>query len=101
MTMPDVTGSHGRRSREVTQDRRTQMNKERRKRIREAMEALDTAHDILIDVLDEEQEAFDNLPEGIQNGERGEQMSEYIETLSEQIDTLDGIVSSLDDIAEG
>lgn len=56
------------------------MNKERRKRIKEAMEALDTAHDILIDVLDEEQEAFDNLPEGIQNGERGEQMSEYIET---------------------
>lgn len=59
------------------------MNKERRKRIREAMEALDTAHDILIDVFNEEQEAFDNLPEGIQNGE---QMSEYIETLSEQIE---------------
>ena len=41
------------------------MNKERRKRIREAMEALDTAHDILMDVFGEEQEAFDNLPEGI------------------------------------
>ena len=54
------------------------MNKERRKRIKEAMEALDTVHDILIDVCDEEQEAFDNLPEGIQNGERGEQMNEYI-----------------------
>ncbi|MBP3879241.1 MAG: hypothetical protein J6D46_02895 [Lachnospiraceae bacterium] len=54
------------------------MNKERRKRIKEAMEALDTAHDILIEIFDEEQEAFDNLPEGIQNGERGEQMNEYI-----------------------
>lgn len=77
------------------------MNKERRKRIREAMEALDTAHDILIDVFDEEQEAFDNLPEGIQNGERGEQMSGYIETLAEQDSALEDIICYLTEIAEG
>ena len=65
------------------------MNKERRKRIREAMEALDTAHNILIDVYDEEQEAFDNLPEGIQNGDRGEQMSEYIETINKMYESKD------------
>ena len=77
------------------------MNKERRKRIREAMEALDTAHDILIEVFDEEQEAFDNLPEGIQNGERGEQMSGYIETLAEQDSALEDIICYLTEIAEG
>ena len=77
------------------------MNKERRKRIREAMEALDTAHDILIEVFDEEQEAFDNLPEGIPNGERGEQMSGYIETLAEQDSALEDIICYLTEIAEG
>ena len=40
------------------------MNKERRKRISEAVELIGQALDILEEVKDEEQESYDNLPEG-------------------------------------
>lgn len=57
------------------------MNAARRKRLQEAL-------DIIIEVKEEEQEAFDNLPESFQEGERGELMQEAI-------DTLDNIESEL------
>lgn len=41
------------------------MNKERRKRISEAVELIGQARDILEEVKDEEQESYDNLPEGM------------------------------------
>lgn len=39
---------------------------------------LETVKEALQDVLNEEQEAYDNLPEGLQDAERGQQMQEYI-----------------------
>lgn len=59
------------------------MNKERRKQLNRSFVLIDEAMDIIQGVMDEEQEAYDNLPESFRNGERGEQMSGNIESLEE------------------
>lgn len=48
--------------------------------------------------MDEEQEAYDNLPESFQNGERGEQMSGNIESLEEVTGYLEDAKSAMEDI---
>ena len=42
------------------------MNKQRRKQIYDVMEKLESIGSILQDILDEEQESFDNMPESSQ-----------------------------------
>ena len=64
------------------------MNKARRKEISRAIELMDQVYEILESVVDEEQEAFDNLPESIQGSERGETMEQYIATLEEVLENL-------------
>lgn len=59
------------------------MNKQRRIRVKDALELIDRARGILEEVRDEEQESFDNLPEGLQEGEKGERMQENIDALEE------------------
>ena len=54
------------------------MNRERRKRLQEAFDKIAEAQEILSEVRDEEQEAYENLPENFQYGERGEEMQGYI-----------------------
>jgi hypothetical protein len=74
------------------------MNKERRKALRVIMghmEMIETlrqeARDMLSDVLDEEQEALENMPESLQESERGQQMQEYIEIMEEVLDGFDDL----------
>lgn len=74
------------------------MNKERRKRIAEAVELLQRVLAILDEVGSEERDAFDNLPEGIQNSERGEAMGEAADTLEEAASSAEEIVSNLEGI---
>lgn len=57
----------------------------------------------LQEVIDEEQEAFDNMPESLQYSDRGEQMEEYIGIMEEAVSNLesldvDDIMSQLEDI---
>lgn len=75
------------------------MNKARRKEIARAIELMEQAREILEAVMEEEQEAFDNLPENLQSSERGEAMEEYISTLEDSIDALD--TDELQDIVDG
>lgn len=75
------------------------MNKLRRKQIAEAIELIERAKEILEEVRDDEQEAFDNMPEIFQSSERGEAMEEYIYTLGEFLDALD--IDELQDIVDG
>lgn len=72
------------------------MNKARRASLKLALSKIETLtayieeiKEDLQGVLDEEEEAYENLPESIQGSERGEQMQEYIEALEEAIDSLD------------
>lgn len=91
---------------------RNTMNKIRRKELASIvakLEALDALRleikDELEAVMDEEQEALDNLPESLQESERGEQMQEYLDAMEsalcdlEEID-IESISDQLRDICE-
>jgi uncharacterized protein YukE len=74
------------------------MNKERRKKIDEAMnileglaDALNNARDLIREAGEEEQEAFDNLSENLQGAERGQTMEQAASELSEIADALEEI----------
>lgn len=75
------------------------MNKARRKEIARAIELMDEAREILEAVMEEEQEAFDNMPESLQCSERGEAMEEYISTLEEFTYNLE--TDALQEIVDG
>lgn len=77
------------------------MNKLRRKNLAEViskLEELDSlrqeAMEMLSSIIDEEQEAYDNLPESLQDSERGEQMQEYIDLMQGVADELDSLDTS-------
>lgn len=77
------------------------MNKLRRKALSEViakLEELDSirqeAMEMLSSIIDEEQEAYDNLPESLQDSERGEQMQEYIDSMQNVADDLDSLDTS-------
>lgn len=76
------------------------MNKARRKRIEEACELIRRAQEIITEVREEEDEAYNNLPEYFQYGEKGEAMEEAIDTLSDAEDYLDETESNLMYLAE-
>ena len=89
------------------------MNKARRTRLQEViakLEELDSlrceAMEMLSEVIDEEQEAHDNMPESVQYSEKGEQMQEYIDSMQSVYDDLDSVdvsswIDTLNEIAEG
>lgn len=62
------------------------MNLKRRTRLQEGI-------DILDEVIDEEQAAYNNMPENIQDAEKGQAMDEGLDNLREAKDLLDEIVS--------
>ena len=73
------------------------MNNLRRKELRKAMELLSEARGLIESVMDEEQDAFDNLPEGLQCSDRGEAMEEMISTMEDVISSLEEAKISIED----
>jgi hypothetical protein len=61
------------------------MNKDRRAR-------LQSAADVIRDVMDEEQAAYDNLPENFAAADRGQNMSEAIDSMDEALNSLDEVI---------
>lgn len=51
-------------------------------------------------ILEEEQEAYDNMPESLQNGERGEAMQEAIEALESAVGSCEELDEYLTDATE-
>lgn len=74
------------------------MNKKRRKEIENLRESISETKAKLQDLLNEEQQAFDNMPESIQESERGEEMQEIIEYMEAAIDSLEEATESLTEI---
>ena len=74
------------------------MNKQRRKRIQEVYDAITEKVEELTMLMEEEQEAYDNLPESIQNGERGEQMQSHIDNLESAISDFESGADCLADV---
>ncbi len=63
------------------------MNKNRRDRLQRAME-------IISEVKEEEEGAYDNMPEPFQDSERGEKMQENIDNMDEVISLLEEITTT-------
>lgn len=65
------------------------MNKQRRNAIAKIQCELEALREELQLWLDEEQEAFDNMPESIQQGERGEMAQQAIDNLDSAVNAID------------
>ncbi|EDQ3448700.1 hypothetical protein B5A97_000367 [Salmonella enterica subsp. enterica serovar Larochelle] len=65
------------------------MNNERRKCLTALSQQLAELKDDVQVVLDEEEDAFNNLPEGLQNGERGDAMQTAIVALDATLNALE------------
>lgn len=74
------------------------MNKARRKKLGEAFDRIEDAKNILEEVKQEEQDAYDNLPENFQNGDRGEEMQNYIDMMDETEGYLEDAQSVIEQI---
>lgn len=64
------------------------MNNKRRKSLREALDHLEKASDLVLDCASEEQMAHDNLPETLQWTEVGDRMEEVATNLQEASDLI-------------
>lgn len=71
------------------------MNKQRREKIREVRNEIESCKNKLQIILDEEQDYFDNMPENLQGSMRGSSSEDAIDTLTECIDELDEIIKEL------
>lgn len=67
------------------------MNKTRFNELLEAIDSLDDAVSTIQEVIDEEQDAFDNLPPGLQDSERGAKMEDAI-------NFMEGLISEIENI---
>ena len=77
------------------------MNKARRKKIEEARGLLMKASEIITECIEEEDEAYNNLPDSIRYSETGDQYEECLDTLSNTIENLDSLSEDLQYIIEG
>lgn len=74
------------------------MNKDRRKQVYNAIEAINKISELIQGILDEEQESFDNMPEGLQLSENGIISEEAQENLDAAINSLEEAISYLEEI---
>lgn len=72
------------------------MNNKRRKRLEEVTRSLEEAQFVVQEVLDEEQNAFDNIPENLVDGVRAESLSDAIGFLEDCADEIDEAIESLE-----
>lgn len=81
------------------------MNDTRRRRINELKTQIDFANEQLKEaskklssILNEEQDAFDNMPEGLQSSYRGMCSEDDIDSMEEASEKLDEVIELLNDI---
>lgn len=82
------------------------MNDTRRRRINELKTQIDFANEQLKEaskklssILNDEQDAFDNMPEGLQSSYRGMCSEDAIDNLEDATDKLEEVIELLNDIA--
>lgn len=71
------------------------MNKARRKQIQQAIQHIE---ELLENILDEERDAYDNMPESLQMSENGINSEEAQESIEAAIEALEEAISYLEDI---
>lgn len=76
------------------------MNAFRRKELQRAIELIEQASEIIDNVMNDEQEALDNMPESLQYSERGEAMQEAIDNLSYLDSDFESLIESIQEVIE-
>ena len=74
------------------------MNKERRERLAEVETTIEDSIDQIQYIVDEEQEAIDNLPDSLQDSQRAMSMYDAIDSMEGLITTLEGARNELGDV---
>lgn len=74
------------------------MNKERRKRIADAIAAIGKIESLVQNILDDEQEAYDNMLEGAKSSENGITSEDAQDNLDSAIEALEEAISYLEEI---
>jgi len=75
------------------------MNAARRKSINTLVGRMQDIIDELIELKDEEQDYYDNMPQGLQEGDKGEAATENIDALEAAIGSLEDARSSAEEAA--
>ena len=73
------------------------MNRERRARLRQAVELFNRGTEVLEDVLADEEAALDSMPENLQGSDRYATLEENVETISQAIDDIAEITENISD----
>ena len=73
------------------------MNKQRRKMIEDVKTRLDELKSSIEMILEEEREAYDNMPESLQESERGQAMDDAIYALDSALEACDEVKEHLDE----
>jgi hypothetical protein len=76
------------------------MNKDRKSRLSKINTDLENLKDALDTIMNEEEEAFGNLPESIQDSDRGQAMQDAIDNLAEVTDSIQSAFDSITSILE-
>ena len=71
------------------------MNKKRRERLDNVCSQIEVLAQQLIDILEEEQNYYDNIPENLQESIMAEESEEFIDLIETVIDDLDELKGAI------
>lgn len=74
------------------------MNQDRRDELNDVVDLLGEASDRLREIIDEEQESFDNLPEGLQYSRTGDSMQKAIDKMEDIDSHIQGVRDEVEEV---
>ena len=74
------------------------MNKQRRERIRRLVDNMRTLENELSDILNEEQDYYDNIPENLLSSDRAVDSEEAIDNLEDALDYITQVIDAIESI---
>lgn len=74
------------------------MNNKRRKALAQLITQLEECTSYLQGILDEEQDAFDNIPESLQDSDKGNRIEDAIDTMQNACDQISEATDSLKEL---
>ena len=81
-------------------ERETGMNDARRKVLTKALALISEGKSLVEEIMNDEREAFDNMPEGLQQGERGQAAEAAADALEEAFGNLEEAEGNIETASE-
>lgn len=72
----------------------------KKKRLSEVSNMIEDAIDEIADIMEEEQEAFDNLPKSLQSSSKGDKTQEYVDNMQGIMDDLTSRQTDIDNLTK-